>query len=250
MDLIEQPAATEFLRHPWELAKSRFLIRLAEAFRLDAAPVGVLDAGAGDGWIGAELLHALPSGSTLVSWDVNYRTSPAPAAEQRFTATLNDDDCCGLLLALDVLEHLEDPRAWLDQLVSGHLERQGHAIVSVPAWPCLFGRHDRALRHFCRFHPAAARRLVESAGLRVLCQGSLFLSLLPVRLLGRLAEEVCPQRDDRAHASRLEWRWGGMTQRLTTGILDADCRVALALARRRVAVPGLSWWAVCQKRSS
>lgn len=250
MDLSEQPLTPTFLRHPWELAKGRFLINLAQAFCLDSRPVRVLDAGAGDGWIGVELLHALPDGSSLISWDVNYRARPAPAEGQRFTATLDGDDRCEVLLALDVLEHLEDPRAWLGGLVSGHLVRHGHAIVSVPAWPCLYGNHDRRLQHYCRFHPATARRLVESAGLRVLCQGSLFLSLLPVRLLGRLAERARPRKGGSVSASRLEWRWGRGPQRLAAGVLNADCRLALAMARRRVAVPGLSWWALCQKISS
>lgn len=250
MDLSEQPLTSTFLRHPWELAKSRFLINLAKAYGLDSRPVRVLDAGAGDGWIGVEWLRALPQGSRLVSWDVNYRGRPAPAEGQRFTATLDSDDRCEVLLALDVLEHLEDPRAWLAELVSAHLVRQGHAIVSVPAWPWLYGSHDRSLHHYCRFHPATAERLIERAGLRVLCRGSVFLSLLPVRVMGRMTERLRTRTRGSEPESRLEWRWGRVPQRLATGILNVDCRLALAMARRRVAVPGLSWWALCQKISS
>ncbi len=247
MDLSEQPVGQTFLRHPWELAKRHFLLHVVRAFRLDAVPACILDAGAGDAWIGMELLHALPEGSSLVSWDIHYGAPSVRADRHRLTPTLGESDTGDLLLALDVLEHIERPLDWLSSLVSRHLAPRGHALVSVPAWPFLYGVHDRALGHHCRFRPATARRLVGAAGLEIICEGGLFLSLLPVRVVGNGVGRWLNPGGAVAPPERLEWRWGRLTRRIVVGALALDCNMALALARRRVTVPGLSWWALCQK---
>lgn len=248
MDLSEQPAGKTFLRHPWELAKRHLLLRFARAFALDARPACILDAGAGDGWMGVELLQTLPAGSRLISWDVHYDAPSAPSDRQRCTPMLGDGDLGDVLLLLDVLEHVDDPRAWLTALVSAHLAPGGYAIVSVPAWPFLYGRHDRALKHHCRFHPAKARHLIEEAGLNVIFGGGMFLSLLPVRCLGNAMDRLLKPGSDAPLPAQLDWRWGRFAQRVATGMLVLDGRLALALARHRMRVPGLSWWALCQKK--
>jgi hypothetical protein len=250
MDLSEQPVAQSFLRHPWELAKRDFLLQLVRSFMLDSKPAFILDAGAGDGWIGTELLDILPKGSSLISWDIHYRTPSAPTGRQgqRLTATLGDDDSGDLLLLLDVLEHVDAPHRWLAALVSNHLMDHGHAIVSVPAWPFLYGRHDRALKHQCRFHPDIIRGLIEGAGLDVICQGGLFLSLLPARVLSNVLDHLLQPTHPCPNPERLAWRWGRLTHLMVAGLLAFDCRIALALAKRQIAVPGLSWWALCRKR--
>ncbi len=249
MDLSEQPVSRAFLRHPWELAKRHFLIRLVHTFGLDSGAYRMVDAGAGDGWLGLELLRVLPEGSRLISWDIHYDMSSDPSPRHRRTPKLDDTDVGDMLLALDVLEHVDDPHEWLAELVSRHLRTGGYAIISVPAWPALYGEHDRALGHRCRFRPDGARGLLEGAGLEIICAGGLFLSLLPIRVIGtvwgRLLRPAAHASDPRG----LEWRWGRFTHRLMVGALTLDSRLSLALARRKVLVPGLSWWALCRKNS-
>lgn len=247
MDLSEQPTGPHFLRHPWELAKRNFVARLVRSSGLASAPLRLLDAGAGDGWLGRELLRGLPEESSLISWDIHYAAASAPSRRHRLTPTLGNGDVGDLLLALDVLEHVDDPRAWLSDLVAHHLAAGGRAIISVPAWPFLFGPHDRALGHHCRFHPDTIRRLIVAAGLEPLCGGGLFLSLLPVRMALNVMSRLFGRGTEGSRPDDLEWRWGRLTHGLTAGALALDGRIALALARRRVRVPGLSWWALCRK---
>ena len=48
---------------------------------------------------------------------------------------------------LDVIEHVEDDRGFVDATVGDLLSEGGIVLVSVPAYDALFSSHDRALRH-------------------------------------------------------------------------------------------------------
>src|SRR5262245_26549488 len=79
MDLAEQPTHP-FNRHPWELARFRFLRRLLADAGLLACPARILDAGAGDAWFATQLLQAMPVGTEMTCWDAGY--SPTEIAER------------------------------------------------------------------------------------------------------------------------------------------------------------------------
>lgn len=83
------------------------------------------------------------------------------------------------VLAMNVLEHIEDDIAALKEL-SGLLMPRGGIVLWVPAYPALYGDFDRLVGHFRRYTPATLRPVVEQAGLTVDV-------LHPVNLLGGLA---------------------------------------------------------------
>ena len=60
----------------------------------------------------------------------------------------------------DVLEHIEDERAAVEQL-RRIVTDDGRVVVSVPAMPSLFGLHDEELGHFRRYTRATLRRALE-----------------------------------------------------------------------------------------
>src|SRR6185503_20419216 len=90
---------------------------------------------------------------------------PDPAAyalAERTAGVDIDVRCCGLLelagkvppadvlVMHDVLEHIEDDRTAVD-IVRDLLRPGGLAIISVPAYQWLFGRHDVELGHYRRY---------------------------------------------------------------------------------------------------
>ena len=81
----------------------------------------------------------------------------------------------------DVLEHIEDDAAAVEVLHS-LMNPGGHAIVSVPALPSLFGRHDEQLGHFRRY---TAKSLSEVLAVRFnVCRMRYFGALsIPVLLV-------------------------------------------------------------------
>jgi SAM-dependent methyltransferase len=253
MDLTEVPAGP-FRRHPWEVARARFFGRVFREMGLPATPRAVLDVGAGDGYSAGALLPELPAGSSVVCLDTNYsagdlrrymEAAPAGLSFVKERPTTRFD----LLLLLDVLEHVEDDHGFLVDLVRQNLAPGGSVLVSVPAWQPLFGRHDVGLLHHRRYSPAACRALLTAGGLDILRSGGLFHSLLLARLAAVIGERASRRlgRQPRARAHLGEWRGGVALSSVLERVLTLDNAVTHALARRDWALPGLSFWAVCER---
>src|SRR4249919_1036325 len=71
MDLVERQGAFS-TRHPWEVARAEFFLRLLERNGLLHETGDWLDAGAGDAWFARQLRRQVPATSTITCWDVNY----------------------------------------------------------------------------------------------------------------------------------------------------------------------------------
>ncbi len=93
-----------------------------------------------------------------------------------------------LITLLDVLEHIDDDAAALRTLGS-LLAPDGRLLITVPAFPFLWGPHDEAHHHQRRYRAAGLRALIEQAGLSVQWQSyynsALFPAVAAVRLLHR-----------------------------------------------------------------
>jgi predicted TPR repeat methyltransferase len=246
MDLRERRAGRATSRHPWELRRAAFfgeVLARAELGTVDRW----LDAGAGDGWLASSLRSRIATGASLVCWDSFYSDDEiaelgAEGAGTVFTRELPEGPF-DLVTAMDVLEHVEDPRAFLRELV-GRVRSSGTLLASVPAWPFLFSPHDRALAHFRRYRPSEARALLEGAGVRIVESGGLFHSLLPIRAAQRLA--TMGREPELSEVPALHWNASPWVTGAVLGALSIDNALSRAAARSGVDVPGLTWWALCR----
>jgi hypothetical protein len=251
MDLVERPEHV-VRRHPWEVARVRFFLRLVDCLGLLATTDGWLDVGAGDAWLAQQLRAVLPSESRLACWDVHYplERPPEDAEAQpgiEFSAT-RPTGAFGGILMLDVVEHVEDDVAFVRDVVDQSLAPGGWVLVSVPAYQSLFCEHDRVLKHFRRYSPGEIRTVLESAGLAVTARGGLFHGLLPLRGVQVLRERYRPPSTTPTGIGA--WRGGPRLTRALTGVLDADARISLAWGTRHLPpLPGLSTWALCRRTS-
>lgn len=242
MDLVEvtaQPAR----RHPWEEARYAFFRSALTGAGLLRAGTKVLDVGSGDAWFAARL--AAETGADLTCWDTGYEgMAPAALPVGVRTTARAPEGRFEVVLALDVLEHVEDDRGFLRGIVADQLADGGRVLLSVPAWQALYSRHDEALRHVRRYAPAQARAVIADAGLEVLAGGGLFHSLLLPRALQKLGE----RRD--GPPPRLAGAWGapGWVTAVVRAALSVDSGASALFARLGLDVPGLSWWALCRRR--
>ncbi|TMA36338.1 MAG: methyltransferase domain-containing protein [Deltaproteobacteria bacterium] len=248
MDLSERPSRPS-RRHPWEVARFHFFRAVLRDAGADRRPVTILDAGSGDGWFAERLLAGMPAGTRVTCWDASYSAADvaqltAAASDGIVFASERPRARFGLLLLLDVLEHVERDREFLAELVRENLEDDATAVVSVPAWTGLYGRHDVQLNHHRRYAPAEAAALLQDAGLAIVRRGGLFHSLLLPRYLTKALR--WHGRTPARHV--LEWRYGAGTGRLVEGVLSLETSLSLLLSRAGLDVPGLSWWAQCRKR--
>jgi SAM-dependent methyltransferase len=251
MDLRENTAVEVHARHPWERARAHLVRRLVQdQLPVTTAVARVLDVGAGDGWLARELADRFGQRVSITCLDPNY--SPAVLAELEAAAPPNlthvtdVDGTFDLVLALDVMEHVEDDGAFVERL-AGRLRPSGNLIVTVPAHQSLFGPHDVALGHFRRYGRGGLVGLLDDHGFRVTESGHLFASLYLARAAQLRRKGDAPPHD----ASEEYLRWGGpewLARAITAGLV-AEGRLTFGLRRLGPDLSGLSCWAVAQKTS-
>lgn len=249
MDLIERRAGGA--RHPWEIARAAFVRRALASTGILASTRRLLDVGSGDAWLAQQLRRELPTRAEIVCWDANYT-----AEDQRALAGEHPDIAFvsarpsgrfDVLLLLDVLEHVDDDAAFLSRTVMDLATSGAYALVTVPAWQSLFSQRDRHLAHYRRYSFGSARALLRTSGLRVIADGGLFHSLLPMRAASVLAERLRGARDG-AGVNPVAWDRGPALTSALAGMLGAEARASLLLGRLGVPLPGLSYWAICGSR--
>ena len=90
------------------------------------------------------------------------------------------DSSVDLLSALDVLEHLDDDLAALDEF-HRVLRPDGLLLVSVPAYRFLWSEHDEALMHRRRYVASELHIKLTRAGFRVLKRSyAVFFAFFPI----------------------------------------------------------------------
>lgn len=238
MDLSERGASVR--RHPWETARSEFFLGVLGS-AVSPGRHRMLDVGAGDSWLGAEVARAMPD-TAVVCWDSAYTDADleeAPDGVRRTRLAPSDD--FDVVLMMDVLEHVADPVAFLGGEVAPRIAPGALVLASVPAHQRLFGPHDEALGHFRRYDPAEF-----VAQMSTVCDvhrhGPLFASLAVARSAQLAIGRWRLQPPESTGIG--DWRHGHALTGVLRGVLRVDAAACSLAARLGVPVPGLSHWAV------
>jgi SAM-dependent methyltransferase len=259
MDLREF-SVTSTRRHPWELARADFFCELLARRVLDHEIARILDVGAGDAFLASKLVAFAGPRTEVVCTDLHYDSAIGARLGARLPANVRlsrelPPSPADLILLLDVLEHIEDDRAFLLRLVRDHLAPGGELLISVPAWPALYGRHDQLLAHHRRYRPGGVRALLLECGLSIRESGGLFHSLVAVRAAQIALERALPRAGGDAsgvaHTATAvaSWDRGERLSRWLQRAFRLDSALSRALAAHGLQLPGLSWWALCQRSS-
>lgn len=156
--------------------------------RTETAELG-LDVGCGSGTLGAQL-------ESRTAWTIDGADID-PRALGRGTggrgrrllydvSGLRPDlkDRYGLLFLFDVLEHLEDPRAFLRAALF-HLRPGGWLFINVPAFERFRSPFDLAVGHLRRYDAPSLAALIDGCPLRLADMRYWGLSLVPALLWRR-----------------------------------------------------------------
>ncbi len=145
----------------------------------------------------------------------------------------------GTFTAFDVLEHIVDDKAALENLFTS-LKPGGRLILSVPAYGWLWSQHDELLHHQRRYLAREISSLAESAGFRVDFVSYHNCILFPVSVLLRLLS--------RLSGGRLGVDENRVPSPLINGLLRMIYSLERHLVKRRIRLPfGLSIIAVLSK---
>jgi len=161
----------------------RFLARMGRG-----APIGpALEVGCGTG---ANLRHLLAH-TVAVGLDGNETALRFSRERGARRLALADgaslpvlDGGVGLVLAFDVLEHLDDDLAALVE-IRRVLRAGGHLLANVPAYPSLWSAHDEALGHRRRYRRGELQGRAREAGFEIAASSGWGAPLLPFVRLAR-----------------------------------------------------------------
>lgn len=237
MDLVEVTSYSG-CRHPWELSRRDVAVKLINDLGL-THQTKVIDVGAGDCFVARSVKAAGLTNITVVDSCFSVKTAPSDLNFCRDISEVSEQTA-DLVIALDVLEHVEDDVAFAKSLVE-KLKPNGQLLVTVPAWQFLFGGHDIFLKHFRRYRTKPLKHLFEAQGLTVTRCHYFFFSLFLIRSLQKASAFVLNTADNEdigvAGWPHSEEYW--MTK-LAEFILECDFKFCAALALLGIAIPGLS----------
>lgn len=177
--------------HWWWRARERVVLGELEARRPPSGYGRILDVGCGDGlFFDALRPHGTPEG---VEPDSGLITEVGRAAGtihvRPFDTDFRPAHPFGLVLMLDVLEHLEDDVAAATHAGS-LLGPGGLLLLTVPAMEAIWTAHDDINHHYRRYNRGQVRRLLEAAGLSIIDCRYLFQWTVPTKLLIRAREAL------------------------------------------------------------
>lgn len=144
-------------RHWWFTGRREILRALLHAVAAPAHGVPLLDIGCGTGGNAAafageyDVMGIDPSADGIAFArarfpEVQFAETSDPEAGRAHLAR----DARSIVLLTDVLEHVADDRQLLHQAIA-IVPADGHLIITVPADPSLWSRHDTDFGHFRRY---------------------------------------------------------------------------------------------------
>jgi SAM-dependent methyltransferase len=95
----------------------------------------------------------------------------------------------GAVIALDIFEHIDQDEVAFSETFRC-LKPGGVLVMSVPAYPMLWGPHDVALHHFRRYRRAELAGKLRAAGFEVPVLSFAVFWLFPLVLLSRLLDKL------------------------------------------------------------
>jgi SAM-dependent methyltransferase len=182
-----------YRNHWWWRAREEYLTRLLDRVVGPNGAGETFDFGCGDGLFfpilqryGAERPRGLEPDASLLD--------PAgPWFDRITTGALSDDPAerarYGLIVALDVLEHLQHPQPAM-AILAARLRPGGWFVATVPAFNGLWTAHDEVNHHHRRYRLRDIEDLVRESGLEIVESRYFFVWLAVVKWLVVLKERV------------------------------------------------------------
>jgi SAM-dependent methyltransferase len=186
--------------HWWFVARRRIFLTLLDRYLEDGSENTrrILDVGCGTGTMLTYLArYGTAEGIDMDADAIEYchergltRVSQAGAEHLPFA-----DGSFGLVTALDVIEHIDDDRAALQE-VRRVLRPGGIFLVAVPAYRFLWGRQDDINLHKRRYQARELRERLTTAGFEVVRLSYINAVLFPAIAAVRLARHLLPKPEN------------------------------------------------------
>ncbi|GJM44955.1 MAG: methyltransferase [Gemmatimonadota bacterium] len=177
----------------WFVSRRRILLALLRRALPAKSGLQILDAGCGTG-INLEYLAEFGNVTGVDFADEAIAFCQRRGNDSVRKADLTDldgwpDAEWDLVTALDVIEHIDDDRSVVRELVRV-TKPGGHLLVTVPAFPALWSEHDEVNHHKRRYRARELRTLLEENGCEVVRFTYMNTVLFPMAWLVRTWQQI------------------------------------------------------------
>jgi SAM-dependent methyltransferase len=150
--------------------------------------ITVIDFGSGSGFFAYELFEAFPEHiEDVLLIDIGYTeeemeaTKKEPVKKLRYIPHgINDS----IVVMMDVLEHIEDDYAILED-IKNRLGENAHFFITVPAFMSVWSSHDVYLGHYRRYTIPMVKKLLTGTKCKIDQQYYIYGSIFPLVWLVR-----------------------------------------------------------------
>jgi len=236
MDVLEVNKSNKY-RHPWELSRRDSLLNILKRYDRN---LQYADIGAGDLFFTKYL-------SQIISKPI-YAVDPflKDVSEIRNIVILEDSKdipskSIDFVLLLDVLEHIQDDKSFLE-LLNTKLKDGGRMVITVPAFQFLYSDRDKFLKHYRRYRYGQIRSLLEN-NFDIEESFYFYTTLFFMRLVSRFFKK----KDYGVGNWKYEEK--SIITRAIRCILNLDFVVNRCLNKLFIRLPGLSLCIICKKKS-
>ncbi len=241
MDLVELKEGNAH-RHPWELARAKSVLSILS--QMDTRGT-VADVGAGDIYFAGLLADQI--GHDVLAVDIGYDTVGREGKVVKYNHISDlPHEGVDLVLLMDVIEHIEDVDAFLNELMP-KIKPGGNILITVPAYQSLFSAHDVFLLHYRRYNKKLLHATLAKQPVVVDRMFYFFTSLFFARTAALALEKLKgpPKADGAGNWKHAEDK---ALTKLITGVLNTDFKVNSLLSKAGITLPGLTLCSVCHKK--
>jgi ubiquinone/menaquinone biosynthesis C-methylase UbiE len=203
----------------------------------------VLDIGCGTGYV-TELAAKVLADAFLYATDTSVQGLSVAARKLRERAFLIHldaldlpfDQAFDLITTFDVLEHIEDDRAVLEETWRS-LRPGGGVLHFVPQHPSLYSPADRESRHFRRYGRTELQRKLVAAGFDVVYSTSFICWLFPLFVASRARSKLVGSHSHSEEHGQPPWiaKILKTTQAFELSLLQQGWRYPFGVSRAVVA---------------
>jgi SAM-dependent methyltransferase len=182
-----------YRQHWWWRAREEYLTHLLDRLIGGGDAGETFDFGCGDGLFFPILQRYSRERPRGLETDTSLINPGGKWADRITTGALTDDPSerarYGLIVALDVLEHIEHPQP-IVQILRHRLRPGGWFIATVPAFDELWTTHDQVNHHYRRYRVRDLEALVRGSGLEVVESRYFFVWLAVAKWIVAAKERV------------------------------------------------------------
>lgn len=228
MDLKELENGINPEVHWYYQSKILPLIAYTKKLLRNNIPLTIVDVGSGSGFFAISLEREFGNSIKKVYLvDINYTSEEiAATAGAKIEKTLRIPDKIenGLVILMDVLEHIEDDLQMLKDIKGASSGENNHYFITVPAFNSLWSGHDVYLGHYRRYKIDMLEKVLNQAHFSIANSYYLYGSLFPMVWTARKLDNLKKNKDATSNMKP----FSPLVNKILLGITSIDMKLASA----------------------